>query len=98
MTVETVIELLGYGAATLTTASFVPQALQTFRTRNTEGISLGMYSMFTTGIALWVAYGLAIGSTPMIAANVITFVLAATILTLALRSRRHPGGTRRTGA
>jgi MtN3 and saliva related transmembrane protein len=86
------MELLGYVAATLTTASFVPQALHTFRTRNTEGISLAMYSLFTTGIALWVVYGVAIDSAPMILANVITLVLAATILALALRSR---GATRR---
>ncbi len=81
-------EILGYLAATLTTASFVPQAVRTFRTRNTAGISLGMYGMFTTGVALWVAYGVALGSWPIIAANVITFSLAATILMLTTRSRR----------
>lgn len=80
-------EMLGYLAATLTTASFVPQALHTFRTRSTAGISIGMYSMFTVGVAMWLAYGLALGSWPMIVANGITLVLAATILTLAVRSR-----------
>lgn len=84
----TTMELLGYVAAALTTTSFVPQAIQTFRTRNTEGISLGMYSILTTGVALWVVYGAAIGSFPIIVANVITLGLATTILTLAVRSRR----------
>ncbi|MFZ9335657.1 MAG: SemiSWEET family sugar transporter, partial [Burkholderiaceae bacterium] len=46
-------ELIGYIAAFLTTSSFVPQAWLTFRTRDVSGISLGMYSAFTTGIALW---------------------------------------------
>lgn len=82
------MELLGYGAAALTTTSFVPQAVHTFRTRNTEGISLGMYSILTTGIALWVAYGVAIGSAPMIVANAVTLVLATMILALAVRTRR----------
>ncbi len=87
MTVQALMELLGYAAATLTTASFVPQAVQTFRTRNTEGISLGMYGMLVTGIALWVVYGLAIGSVPMVLANAITLVLASTIFALAVHSR-----------
>lgn len=50
-------ETIGYIAATLTTASFVPQAWHTFRTKDVRGISLGMYSVFTVGIALWLAYG-----------------------------------------
>ena len=88
MNAATTIELLGYVAAALTTISFVPQALQIVRTRNTEGISLGMYSILTAGIALWMAYGFAIGSAPVILANGITLVLATTILTLTVRSRR----------
>ena len=56
-------ELIGYLAACLTTCSFVPQALHTFRTRDVSGISLGMYSVFTVGVALWLAYGLALAGT-----------------------------------
>ena len=55
-------EWIGYAAASLTTASFVPQAWLTFRTRDVQGISLVMYSAFTLGIALWLAYGLLITS------------------------------------
>jgi MtN3 and saliva related transmembrane protein len=78
-------EWLGYAAAFLTTGSFVPQALMTIRTRNTSGISLAMYVIFTTGVACWLYYGIALGSWPMILANSITLVLAATILGLKLR-------------
>ena len=53
----TFVDGLGYAAAALTTASFVPQAWLTFRTRDVSGISLAMYSAFTFGIALWLAYG-----------------------------------------
>jgi MtN3 and saliva related transmembrane protein len=76
---------LGYAAATLTTASFVPQALHTWRTRDVSGISLGMYSAFTLGIALWLLYGLRIGSMPVTIANAITLVLAVAILGMKLR-------------
>lgn len=77
----------GYAAATLTTASFVPQAWLSFRTRDVSGISLGMYSIFTAGVALWLAYGIFLGAWPIIVANAITLTLSASILTLKLRSR-----------
>jgi MtN3 and saliva related transmembrane protein len=73
-------DALGYLAATLTTASFVPQALLTLRTRDVSGISLGMYGCFTAGVALWLAYGIALGEWPIIVANALTVALAATIL------------------
>jgi MtN3 and saliva related transmembrane protein len=78
-------EIIGYIAAVLTTASFVPQAWHTFRTRDVSGISLGMYSVFTVGVACWLAYGLLIGAWPVVIANAITLALAATILTMKLR-------------
>ena len=77
-------ELIGYLAAALTTCSFVPQALHTFRTRDVSGISLGMYSVFTVGIALWLVYGLALAAWPIVVANAITLVLAGTILGMKL--------------
>ena len=78
-------EWLGYVAASLTTLSFVPQAAKTIRSRDTRGISLAMYVVFTIGIGFWFGYGIALGSWPMIVSNAITFVLAATILALKLR-------------
>lgn len=80
-------DLIGYLAACLTTASFIPQALHTFRTRDVRGISLGMYALFTTGIALWLCYGLLIGAWPVVVANAVTLVLAASILGMKLTYR-----------
>ena len=79
------MEWIGYLAATLTTVAFVPQAIKTIRTRDTSGISLGMYVVFTLGIACWFGYGIVLHSGPMIVANIITFGLSATILALKLR-------------
>lgn len=75
---------IGYLAASLTTLSFVPQAWLTFRTRNVSGISLGMYSAFTAGIALWLVYGLVLNSWPIVVANTITLGLAIAILAMKL--------------
>jgi MtN3 and saliva related transmembrane protein len=78
-------DMLGYVAAALTTVAFVPQALKTVRSRDTSGISLRMYVTVTTGVALWLVYGLALSALPIILANSITLPLAATILALKLR-------------
>jgi len=78
-------DFLGTAAALLTTASFLPQAIRVIRTEDTRAISLVMYLMFTTGVGLWFFYGLALGSAPIIAANAVTFVLAAVILTQKIR-------------
>lgn len=78
-------ELIGYVAAILTTLAFVPQAWQTWRTRNAAGISLGKYSLFCTGVALWLVYGVLLGAWPIILANAITLVLALAILVMKLR-------------
>jgi len=74
------IDWIGYLAATLTTASFVPQAWLTFKTRDVSGISLGMYSAFTAGIALWLVYGILISAWPIVIANTVTLLLAGGIL------------------
>jgi MtN3 and saliva related transmembrane protein len=85
-------ELIGYLAACLTTASFIPQAWLTFRTRDVRGISLGMYSVFTLGVALWLAYGLLLAAWPVVAANTVTLALAASILGMKLKYRHAPAG------
>jgi MtN3 and saliva related transmembrane protein len=79
------IDLIGSVAAVLTTASFIPQVWHSLKTRDVSGISLGMYSVFTIGVALWLVYGLLLWSWPLIIANSITLALAATILGLKLR-------------
>ena len=80
-------DLIGYAAATLTTLSFVPQALKTFRTRDVSGISLGMYSLFAIGVTLWLVYGLMLGEAPIYVANAITLALALAVLVMKLRYR-----------
>jgi MtN3 and saliva related transmembrane protein len=84
-------DLIGALAACLTTVSFVPQAWLSFRTRDVSGVSLLMYSVFTVGVALWLAYGWLLNSWPMVIANTITLVLALMILGMKLvygRGRR----------
>jgi len=79
------ITLIGYFAAFGTTVSFLPQAIKTIRTKDTSGISLSMYSLFTAGTLLWLLYGLLSGSLPVAVANAITFVFASIILIYKIR-------------
>ena len=81
--------LLGLGAGTLTTVAFVPQVLKTWRSKSGDDISLGMFLLFSTGVLLWLIYGILIDALPVILANAVTLVLSLTVLTLKLRYQRR---------
>ncbi len=76
---------LGFAAATLTTAAFLPQVIKTWRTRQTRDISLGMFLVLCIGICLWLVYGILRGDLPLILANAVTLVPAGTILVFKLK-------------
>lgn len=78
-------DVIGALAAVLTTIAFVPQAWLTWKSRRADGISLSMYSIFTTGVALWLLYGLIIEAWPVIVANAVTLALALFILVMKIR-------------
>lgn len=80
-------EVLGYLAATGTTLAFLPQVVRVWRTRSAEDISLAMYLLFIAGVILWILYGLAIHSLPVIVANSVTLVLASAVLVGKFRFR-----------
>ncbi|NOS87499.1 MAG: SemiSWEET transporter [Methylococcaceae bacterium] len=73
-------DMIGYLAATLTTASFLPQAILTIKTKDTQSLSLGMYALFTSGVLCWLVYGIHLGNKAIIYANAVTLALAASIL------------------
>ena len=77
---------IGSVAAFCTTIAFVPQVIQSWRTRDLSGISLPMYAIFTLGVALWLIYGLLNHDWPVIIANAITVFLAGVVLLLKLKS------------
>lgn len=80
-------DFIGYCSAFLTTLAFVPQALQSWKSRDLSGVSLPMYSLFSLGVLGWLIYGVMIASWPIIAANSITLVLACAVLILKLKYR-----------
>lgn len=81
----TIPAIIGYMAATGTTISFLPQAIKTIQTKDTSGISLPMYILFTVGTLFWLIYGLSIDSYQVAIANAVTLVFASIILAYKLR-------------
>lgn len=79
------VEFFGYLAAFLTTISFIPQVVQVWRSKHTKDISLGMYSIFTLGIVVWLIYGILLNAWPIIIANTITIFLAGSVLAMKLK-------------
>lgn len=81
--------LLGVAAGVLTTIAFVPQVLRVWRTRTARDLSLATFSIFTLGVALWLAYGVMIASLPIVLANAVTLLLAGSILVMKIAFDRH---------
>lgn len=72
--------MIGVAAGALTTIAFLPQVIKTWRSRSAKGLSLGMFSIFCTGVSLWLVYGFLVGDLPIILANLVTLVLSITLL------------------
>ena len=77
--------IVGFIAAIFTTFAFVPQVIKVWRTRSTADISLGMYSLFTLGVMLWLAYGILLDAWPIILANIVTLLLAGAVLVMKVK-------------
>jgi MtN3 and saliva related transmembrane protein len=82
-----VIVVLGYLAALLTTGAAVPQVVQTWRSHEVRGISVPYWVILSSGVALWLVYGLSIGDGPLVAANAVSLALDLTVLWLTFRYR-----------
>lgn len=82
---ENLVTTLGLVAGTLTTIAFIPQITKTWKSKSAQDVSLGMLITFSTGVLLWLAYGLLIHALPVILANLVTFVLTLIILVLKIK-------------
>ena len=78
-------DLIGAVAGTLSTLAFVPQVWRIWKTRSARDLSLPMYLIFTSGVALWFVYGLLLGAMPIIVGNAVTLLLAGAVLAMKLK-------------
>ncbi len=79
MTVDAVTAI-GLTAGTLTTISFLPQAIKTWKSKSAKDISLAMFLTFCFGVFLWIVYGFFVNDIPVLFTNIVTLILAGTIL------------------
>lgn len=79
------IKIIGLVAGACTTIAFLPQVIKTWKSRSAKDLSLGMFTIFCLGVVLWLVYGFLINDIPVIAANLLTLVLASTLLFFKLR-------------
>ena len=91
------VTLIGFLAAACTTAAFFPQAIQIWRTRETGGISLPTFIVFSMGVTCWLIYGLSVGDWPIVAANALTIIPSAGIVFMTARQRLAARRGVRTG-
>ena len=82
-----ITSIIGNIAATLTTMSFLPQAVKTIKSKDTGSLSFPMYLMFVLGVLLWLIYGTLNEQMPIIIGNLVTLLLAGIILMFMLRDQ-----------
>ena len=68
-------QVIGFAAATFTALAFLPQVLKAWRTRSLGDVSTAMLVFQGSGVTLWLFYGAAIRSAPVIASNAVTLAL-----------------------
>lgn len=78
-------EIVGFVAAILTTIAYLPQVIKTWKSKSATDLSMGLFTILTTGVFLWLVYGIMIGNGPIIASNAITLLLTGSMLFFKLR-------------
>jgi MtN3 and saliva related transmembrane protein len=87
MIISNCTNTIGSIGAVLTTIAFTPQTYHLYKRRDLLGVSISIYSVFTLGVALWLAYGLLLHNWPLIISNAITLVLSMMILLLKIKHK-----------
>ena len=79
------IFIVGILAGTLTTIAFLPQVIQAYQSKHTKDLSLLMFVVFSTGLVLWIVYGIILKALPVILANSVTLLLCLYLIYLKLK-------------
>jgi MtN3 and saliva related transmembrane protein len=77
--------LIGYTAGALGVASFIPQVIQSWRTKSLKDLSWGWIILFTTATMLWIIYGILLSAPPIIATNVSILALEIVLIYIKIK-------------
>lgn len=91
---EIIINIVGYAAALCMVCGYLPQAIHTIRTRDTDGIAMPTFLLLGLGSVFFVAQGLMLGNLPLVITNSITTVSSAIVFVIKIRNdrRKRRGG------
>ena len=74
------VTILGFLGGALTTSSFLPQVIKSWKTKSTGDVSMWMFLLLTIGISIWMVYGFMIGSLPVVVANAGSLILSVIMI------------------
>lgn len=90
---ELIINIVGYAAAICMVCGYLPQAVYTIRTRDTDGIAMPTFLLLGAGSVFFVVQGLMLSNWPLVITNAITTVSSAIVFGIKIhndrRKRRH---------
>lgn len=79
MTSELWTIIFGYAAAVCMVCGYLPQAIYTIRTRDTDGIAMPTFLLMGAGSAFFIVQGVLTENLPLVITNSITFVCSAIV-------------------
>lgn len=82
------VQLLGFLAGAITTLTFLPQVIKTWKEKSAKNVSLLMFVIAAVNEVMWIAYGALINDNAIMITNIIMLVMATTMISLKLRYTR----------
>lgn len=86
---ELLINIVGYLAAICMVCGYLPQAIYTIRTRDTDGIALPTFLLLGAGSVFFVVQGLMLSNWPLVITNAITTVSSAIVFIIKIQNDRR---------
>ena len=82
---DALASLIGFVAGTLTTISFLPQVIRTWKRRSASDLSMLMLIVYIAGVFGWILYGIVTKAPPVIITNTVSEILALVLLGMKIR-------------
>jgi MtN3 and saliva related transmembrane protein len=82
------VTALGLIAGTMTTLSFLPQVIRSYRAHSAASFSWGWLVLFAGGVSAWTCYGVFRSDLAIVWTNAVTLVLVVILIMLRIRGTR----------
>lgn len=79
------VDILGYSAGAITSLTFLPQVIKTWKERSAKDISLMMFLIAALNEIMWVVYGILLNNWIIILTNSVILVMSLTMIYFKLK-------------